>query len=252
MELSIPTAAKVASLTAKVGKFAIERWTVFRRDQFFESLLENLQIEQASGEERPEVDEALDELLKDDQNSEVLFDAYRRVCFSKTKKYGPRIIGLLTAELLNNASTSDDDEEMIFAAAELLGDVEFAEFRGYYGRLLEEFAADTKLKRDVMISGDELTEIVSEESHEVGSHVDSEAHLMPADLRLSHGAWAALLQNCGLVSQSVTQQTRQIKEDSELHIDYDQTWTTTVVSMVYKPAVKRLYDLLERARSNNA
>jgi hypothetical protein len=116
---------------------------------------------------------------------------------------------------------------------------------------LEEYASDTKLKRDVMISGGALTEIVSEESHEVGSHVNSEAHLMPADLRMSHGAWAAFLQNCGLVSLSVTQQTRQIKEDTERHIDYDQTWITTVVSMIYKPAVKRLYDLLERARSKN-
>lgn len=248
MTLSITTATKVASITLKVGKFAIERWTVFRRDQFFESLLENLQIEQASGDDRIEVDEALDELLKNEQNSEVLFDAYRRVCFSKTKKYGPRIIGLLTAELLNNASTSNDDEEMIFAAAELLGDIEFSEFRRYYERLLEVVAADAKLKRDVMMSGDELTEIVSEERHEVGGHVDSEAHLMPVDLRLSHGAWAALLQNCGLVNQSVTQQTRHIKEDSERHIDYDQTWTTTVVSMVYKPAVKRLHDLLKRAQ----
>lgn len=252
MEISTQLAAKVASLTMKVGKFAIERWTIFRRDQFFESLLENLQIEQASGEKRPEVDEALDELLKNDQNSEVLFDAYRRVCFSKTKKYGPRIIGLLTAELLNNSITSDDDEEMIFAAAELLGDVDFADFYRYYENLLKEVAADEKLKRDVMRSGDELTEIVSDDGHEVGSHINSETHLMPTDLRISHGAWAALLQSCGLVSLSVTQQTRHIKEDSERYIDYDQTWVTTVVSMVYKPAVKRLFLLLERARANNA
>lgn len=250
--LSTMALLKVASFATKVGNFVIERWTVFRRDHFFQSLLENLQIEQASGEEKSEVDEALDELLKNEQSSEVLFDAYRRVCFSKTKKYGPRIIGLLTAELLNNASTSDDDDEMVFAAAELLGDVDFAEFRRCYTDLLTKAGADTPLKREVMMSGDEITEIVYEETKEVGDHINREDHLMPTDLRLSHGSWAAKLLNCGLVIQSVTRQTQHVKENAEQHIDYDQTYTTTIFSIVYKPAVKRLYDLLERARLSKA
>ncbi len=252
MELAIPTAVKIASITAKIGRFAVERWSTYRRDQFFESLLENLQIEQASGEQRQEVDDALDYLLEDEQSSEVLFDAYRRVCFSKTKKYGPRIIGLLTAELLNDSRTSDEDEEMIFAAAELLGDVEFSDFRHCYESLLREISDDQKLMRRVMASGAELIEISSEDSHEVGSHRDSEANLLPPGLRSTHGAWAALLQSCGLIYQSVVQQTRQIPEDGERGIDYDQTWVTTVVSVTYKPALRRLYDLLLRAKNQDA
>ena len=252
MELSIPTAVKIASITAKVGKFAVERWSTYRRDQFFESLLENLQIEQASGEQRQEVDDALDYLLEDEQNSEVLFDAYRRVCFSKTKKYGPRIIGLLTAELLNDSRTSDEDEEMIFAAAELLGDVEFSEFRNYYAKFLIEIEDKQKIKRRVQMSDEGLIEIASEDSHEVGSNRESGPNLAPLDLRMSHGSWAALLQSCGLIYQSVVQHTQQVSEDGECGIDYDQTWLTTLVSVTYKPAVKRLYDLLLRARNEEA
>lgn len=249
MSLTLSTTAAVAKLTLHSGRFFVERWTAHRRDRFLESLLENLQVEQATGDRSADVDAALDNLLSSDQGSELLYDAYRRVCFSKTKNFGPRIIGLLTAELLNSALTSDEDEEMIFEAAEKLGDLELIEFKRHYEWLLKEIEKDATLKRSVMRSGDEIIEVASEEGNEVGSHLDSEAHLYPPDLRSSHGPWAARLESFGFIARSVTQQTRQVKEDSERHIDYDQTWVFTIVTLTYKPATMRLYKLLCRARN---
>lgn len=249
MSLSLSSSVALTKLTLNAGKYFIERWSAHRRDRFYESLLESLQIEQASGERSADVDAALDSLLSTDEGSELLYDAYRRVCFSKTKNYGPRIIGLLTAELLNSALTSNDEEEMIFEAAEKMGDLEFIEFKRHYEWLLEKFEQDATLKRSIMRTGDEIIEIAFEEGHEVGSHRDSEAHIFPPDLRASHGSWAARLESFGLLSRSVTQQTRQVKEDSERHIDYDQTWVFTIVTLTYKPAAMRLYQLLLRAKN---
>lgn len=249
MELTTSVATAVGKLALNAGRFFIERWSAYRRDKFFESLLENLQVEQASGNRSADVDEALDNLLSSDQGSELLYDAYRRVCFSKTKNYGPRIIGLLTAELLNSALDSNEEEEMIFEAAEKLGDLEFIEFKRHYERLLKTIEEDAALKRCVMRSGDEIIEIASEEGNEVGRHRDSEAHIFPPDLRASHGSWAARLESFGFIARAVTQQTRQVREDSEQHIDYDQTWVFTIVTLTYKPATMRLYQLLLRARN---
>ena len=244
--------AKSLPAAIKAGQFVIEQWTAHRRNKFLMALLENLQVEQATGKIRREVDDALDSLLKTETNSEVLYDAYRRVCFSKTKNIGPRIIGLLTAELLNNASTSEENEEMIFEAAEQLGDLDFVHFKNYYQGLLNEVVADPELKRKVMRSGDEIIEVTNEEAYEVGGHKNSEAHLFPPDLRTTHGVWAARLESCGLLTREVTQQTMQVKEDSERHIDYDQTWVTTIVTLTYKAATIKLFKLLLRARSDEA
>ncbi|MFM9709894.1 hypothetical protein, partial [Streptomyces galilaeus] len=77
------------------GKSVIEKWTRYRAERFFEAFVETIGIELVDGVETPETDRQLAEILADDFKTETLYDAYRRVCFSKSKTIGPRIIGLL-------------------------------------------------------------------------------------------------------------------------------------------------------------
>jgi hypothetical protein len=249
MDLTVALTTKILSICKNIGTFAVERWGEYRRNQFFEALLEKLQIEQASGKKDEEINSLLDDLLKSEENSEKLFDAYRRVCFSKTKKYGPRIIGLLTAELINNATTSNEDEEMIFEAAEKLGDLDLMQFKRKYEELLSTPSQQKLGNAQIIHSGREILEITDEQVYQIGAKTDTEAHLFTSDIRSTHNAWGAILSNCGLLTQSVTQFTRNTTEDSERHVDYDQTWVTTTVTVTYKSALRRLYDLLLRARN---
>jgi hypothetical protein len=238
--------AKIAGFAVKVGTVAVQRWTAYRQNQFLESLLENLQIEHASGDRRSEVDEALDKLLESEEGSEILYDAYRRVCFTRSKNYGPRIIGLLTAELLNNSSTSNEDDEMIFDAAERMSDVQLVDFKHAFAGLIEESQSAPTRARKVLRRGDEISE--TEEFSRMESGTEGSTEMIPPDLRDTHGAWAARLNECGIVSRTVEQRTKEVKEDGERHIDYDQTWFFFSWVVTYRDTALRLYNLLLRAR----
>ena len=241
--LSIPIGALVSA-----GKAIYERWTTHRRDQFYTTFLEALQIEQATGIRDATVDEALAYLLADETRSEVIYDAFRRVCFTKSRNYGPRIIGLLTGELVNNALTADDEQEMVFAAAERMGDGELTEFCKHYQYLLEQASDTRKLKRDVMLGGKKIIHIYNDQSHEVGGR-RTDSLLTPISPWTAYGLWAGQLQACGLLEVTLTQNTELIREDSERHIDYDQTWVTQVTTFTYDPGCRTLYDLYARARN---
>jgi hypothetical protein len=248
MTPSIASVAKLTAFAIKLGNTALQRWTAYRREQFLQSLLENLQIEQASGDRRDEVDEALDRLLESEESSEVLYDAYRRVCFTRSKNYGPRIVGLLTAELLNNSMTSSEEDEMIFEAAERLNDVQLIDFKRCYACMLEHLGRDTPQGKLLSKSGEEIVEKEVFDEHETGSGTTGVVEILPPDLRATHGAWAALLEDCGIISRSVSQETVQVMEDSERHIDYDQTWVISSATLTYRAEALRLYQLLLRAR----
>lgn len=77
----------------------IDRWTRRRAEEFFEQFCK--EVSSQNGAPTPsELDEELTKLLEDEACSEVLFDAYRRVALSKSKILGPRIIAILTAEIV--------------------------------------------------------------------------------------------------------------------------------------------------------
>src|SRR5258708_1534741 len=102
MSLIVPGTAIGKALAKTLAKqfrgAVIERWTRYRAENFFEGFVESVGLEIHEGAENPDVDQKLSAMLGDDTKSEVLFDAYRRVCFSTSKKLGPRIIGLLTGQ----------------------------------------------------------------------------------------------------------------------------------------------------------
>src|SRR4051794_3456477 len=87
----------VGAMAKRFGGAVVERWTRYRAECFLQSFVKAVQFEHASGVESEETDRLLNKILEDENNSQILFDAYRTVCFSKSKEVGPRIVGLLTA-----------------------------------------------------------------------------------------------------------------------------------------------------------
>jgi hypothetical protein len=83
-----------------VGGFkthVIERWTKHRASAYFEQLCMAV-ADKADVGESDELDELIDEILQSEASSQVLFDAYRSVCFTRSRDIGPRILALITAE----------------------------------------------------------------------------------------------------------------------------------------------------------
>jgi hypothetical protein len=80
--LEIKLASALGTYLAKnfAGRI-VERWTKYRSEQMLEGLVAGLSDEQLTGE-KGEVDQILSRILDHEKYSEVLFDAYRRICFS--------------------------------------------------------------------------------------------------------------------------------------------------------------------------
>jgi hypothetical protein len=75
-----------STITEKFRGLIIERWTRYRAERFFRGFVEALGLELKSGVQTDELDNLLTKILTDDTKSEVLFDAYRRVCFPRWTK----------------------------------------------------------------------------------------------------------------------------------------------------------------------
>jgi hypothetical protein len=84
MSLIATTVGKsvATNVAKKFGGAVVERWTRHRAESFFEAFVEGVGLELASGVQTGELNQQIDAMLADDTKSEILFDAYRRVCFS--------------------------------------------------------------------------------------------------------------------------------------------------------------------------
>ena len=109
----------------------IQRWTKPRAQNFFEAFCQEV-LKESSVQNNGNADVLLDMILEDDVRSEVLFDSYRRVCMARSRDMGPRIIGLLTAQVIANGAKATNSEEQIFMAAEQLTDDELLAFVDFY------------------------------------------------------------------------------------------------------------------------
>src|SRR5258708_5816337 len=101
LKFASATESKIAK---KLGDWVVQRWARYRAEQFIEAFVESLRSEYRYDNEMTYVDVRLDAILGDETKSEVLFYAYRRVCFTKSKTLGPRIIG--TSLLVSSARIS--------------------------------------------------------------------------------------------------------------------------------------------------
>src|SRR6202043_1948719 len=105
----------------------IERCSRSRAQAFFNQFCDEVS-RQCDGAAPQELEDTLTRIVEDEACSEILFDAYRRVALSRSRALGPRIIALLTAELVAERRGAGDLEDTIFTAAENLTDEELLAF----------------------------------------------------------------------------------------------------------------------------
>jgi hypothetical protein len=233
-----------STVTDKFRGLVIDRWTRYRAEQFFQSFVKVLASELESGGQTDEVDKRLTKILTDDTRSEVLFDAYRRVCFSTSKTIGPRIIGLLTGELVHEGRMANSVEENIFAAAEMLSDGEFVEFmKGYQEhRKKAEGITDSKAKQRML--GESVIVRWLEESSDGSFASGNELDIGSFPWEEALGRWAVKLKQANLLEDRIQQQF----QNQATAYGSDLPFSTKVVTTItFNPGCLRLYDLVSRS-----
>jgi len=225
----------------KFGATVIERWTRHRAEAFFNGFVETLGTELTNGVQTEEVDKRLTAILADEKNSEVLFDSYRRVCFTKSKRLGPRIIGLLTGQVVNEGRMAHLGEEQVFAAAELLSDGEFIEFMKTYHEYRMKAEGTTSRKNEVRMLHDSIIIRWNEASWKLGGF-PREVELGSLPWLEALGCWAVGLAKCGLLEYRIQQEPETVRGPKGENMVVKTTTTVT-----FDSSCKQLYDLLSRS-----
>jgi hypothetical protein len=238
----------LSTIKEKFTSAVIERWTRFRAEKFFESFVEVLSEEMKDGIESPDVDKTLEILVKDDVKSEVLYDAYRRVCFSTSKTIGPKVIGLLTGYLVSEGRMASEGEERVFHAAESLSDGELIEFfKSYYE--YSKKAKDSTDKKGCRYEAGDIIIPWNEETRDSAwpSSMEQQIEVSPLDLNIALGYWAVKLQDCGMMSTRMTERSVEYKEDSDRNIDMDGVLTIYASTIIFHSSCVELFHLVERS-----
>ena len=230
-------------LSKKFGKAVIARWTEYRKKNFFDAFLSEFQIEEKN---EYEINKKLDKILENEQLSSLLHDSYIKVCLSKSKTIGPRIVGYLTAELIASGEIADEEEESIFAAAEHLSDDEFYSFFNYYNRLRADAEDDKSEEKKILKGSNGIIRILDEKWAETGTRQTRDSDLTPESLWVSLGSWASRLESYGFIRNSMTVKSHYVRMDSERHIDYDQTWDQYLSKAVFESSCDRLWIYIEK------
>ena len=240
LSLAATVGKKVAtSIVKKFGGAVIERWTRHRAERFFEGFVETVGLPENM--ENQEVDKRLTEILADDTKSEVLFDSYRRVCFSKSKTLGPRIIGLLTGLLVYEGRMASHSEENIFAAAELLSDGDFIEFMKSYHEHREKAKGDTGPEAKHRKLGGSIIIRWLEESSDTSSMTGRDLDIGSFPWQDAFGRWAVYLERCGLMEDRIQQTTKR-----HPHSDGDDNIISThvITTITFCLGCDQLYELI--------
>jgi hypothetical protein len=246
LAISVVGKTLATSIAKKFGGSVIERWTRRRRETFFQSFAEALAIEFSTGVQTEDVDKRLAELLADDTKSEVLFDAYRRVCFSKSKTLGPRIIGLLTGQLVHEGRMANYEEECIFEAAELLSDGDFVGFMKSYQEHRKKAEGITDPNAEHRMLGDSIIIRWSTESSDSApfmSKFGNELDIGPFPWEEALGRWAVKLKASGLMEERVSQNLAQISLPNE----GETIMTKVTTAITFCSGCAKLYELLSRS-----
>ena len=240
-EITVITGPAVA-LAKRFGKAVVERWTRYRAEQFFQAFVEALGFETMSASESKEVDERLAAMLEDETKSQVLFDAYRRVCFSTSKRLGPQIVGLLTGRLVLEGRMADPTEESVFAAAESLSDGDLLDFMKSYHEYRGKAQGVTDFQAEHHMVGKSVVVRWYAESANPDGLSGSDLEIGPLDWDAALGRWAAKLRQTGLITERVQQRfgrpwaSRQALSSASV-----------VVTITFEPGCARLYELLARS-----
>lgn len=95
-----------------------------RQRHYFEQFLKSYPQEIQSGEETNTLDVLFQKIEASDEMKEMLFEVYRKVCLSVSKKLGPKTMAILSSKLCHEDRVANEVEELIFEACENLNDIE--------------------------------------------------------------------------------------------------------------------------------
>jgi hypothetical protein len=225
----------VSWLVSKFKTSIIEKWSRRRAEAFFETFVERLSSIDSSNLNLKEIGPLLEELLDDEQKSEIMFEAYRTVCLSASASLGPRIIAVITARLIGEERKASPGEERMLMVAESFGDQDLIGLADYLStHALKNYEVD--LGHD------------TEDSNYFGSSQTS--RIGPMNLGEEVGNWCLKLANCGLVVQDIVKESSRYSEDSERHIDEPGTSTTYTWKLVFQSEVLELKKIIEQLRTS--
>ncbi len=229
-------------LMATICRAAIERWSAHRAQLFFKALEAAFAEEQAEGIDLPQTVAAIETALAGELTSAMLFDCYRRVCFSRSKDLGPIIIGLLAGKLAAAGRTASPDEEEVFGAAEEMTDRELLGVVGFVDHCLSELAAQTTDYSGTVTQG---VTVQTEQRLPSGRLFGSKpASVGPVNLATQYGLWAKKAEALGMLGQDVVQQARPPKGEFPKPGAAAQSVQHTIT---FRPSVFALATLVRRA-----
>lgn len=213
----------------------IERWSRRRAEEFIVQFCE--EVSRQHGTTPQELGEALTRITEDEVCSEILFDAYRRLALSRSRVLGPRIIALLTAELVGEKRIASDAEDAILLAAENLSDGELVAF----ARFVREEQAKSAGDKGLRIRW-------CEEQFDSNWPYKQTVSTGPLDLEECLGRWAAKMKSYGIIKDEVQERQFDYEEDSERHIDEPGTIREIVWWINVPFEYLKLADLIDRAQ----
>ncbi len=214
----------------------IERWTKFRSEKMIEGFVAGLTEEKLTGDPG-DIDQSLSKILDSESHSEALFDAYRRICFAKSKIIGPRIVGYLTAKIIADDRMATTDEEEVFGAAEALGDADLIAFMKQYHEEAVKADEDNRGLAKNEWEGGAIVIPWHDEEFSTSHGSFSSRDISPLDLGVAYGRWARELGKLGFMTTAIKRG----------FIDYDHGGSDTYEFILrFEPNCKVLSELVIR------
>lgn len=142
----------------------------------------------------------MDDIFGSEANEEVLFEAHRLVCLSKSKDIGPRAIALLTAQLVLEGRTARPVEEQWFEVYETFSEWELKRTSEFYQLSFKH--ARNGNEGYTIEDGVLKVAFASEETPAgvaIGFPRETEIDRSPLDYHQVFGAWARKLSGLGLI-----------------------------------------------------
>ncbi|MDN7178577.1 hypothetical protein M0D69_11195 [Caballeronia sp. SEWSISQ10-4 2] len=231
---------------------AIGRWSEHRARQFFDAFIDEVRKEDDVLTTSAELNDMLQSIANNDEQTSAIFDAYRRVALSASKDIGPMVIGLLTARIVLEGRAADEIEEMVFEGAEVLNDRDFTSLlawmqsfvhddSSYGSELAQQRAAGMPLTSiPVLVKGGyqppvTITQTGRAPTISYQPRVPMINDESPLNLFNEIGPFALKLRNIGLLEESSSPRGHPRNPDGTLYY------------VRVSPACEQLYDLVVRA-----
>ena len=242
MSLSSLVGGQVLNAGAALIKYrVIARWSRYRADRFLEALMEAVRFEMGHGVSEEEPNDVLNRMMAKEANTEAVFEAYRRVCLSRSRDIGPRMVGMMTATLLLEERRPTAVEDSIFDVAENFSDSELLDVvdvvRGWQKSERDGY-------KDIASVGGTIQHTIESTwiDDRSSKGIDGSSQLISI-----LGPWGEKLRSYGLVREVVHERRKHYREDSERHIDQDMSGRLVSRTIVFVAGYADLIDFIERA-----